>query len=82
MAHTLMRSDADVVRHNPLGAQKQGIATVDAWAADRRQAAREVLRSPLDPAAFRGARGKLRTARRQLGRLLDRRGLVRWNENW
>lgn len=82
MPHTLMRSDEDVARHNPLGAQKQGIDTVEAWAADRRAAADAVLRSSLDPRAYTGFRRRLRTARRKAGRLVRRRGALRWNRDW
>src|SRR5690606_8853536 len=52
MPHTLMRSDDDVANHNPLGAQKQGIDTIDAWVADRRSAAEAVLRSSLDVRSY------------------------------
>jgi hypothetical protein len=82
MPHTLMRSDDDVVRHNPLGAQKAGIDTLEAWAADREAAARAVLASSLDPGSYRGVRGRLRILRTRLRRLRGGQGRLRWNRDW
>lgn len=80
--NTMVRTDAELMSRLPLGAIKQGISTLEAWAERRHQAALEVQRAPLDPRAYSGWRLKMRRALKKLRAWKSVRSRPRWNPNW
>lgn len=68
-AHTLVRSDEDLLRHLPLSAQRTGRSSVAAWDEQIRESARTVQTASIDPRDYTGWRVK---ARRLMNRLPGR----------
>jgi glycosyltransferase involved in cell wall biosynthesis len=68
--HTIYRTDADFMARRPLSAQRSGVTTVTAWAAQMRESAYEVLRAPLDLREYEGWRRRRHNVAGRLRRLL------------
>lgn len=64
--HTCLRTEADLERWLPLSARRNGITTIAAWEAQLRRSALLAQSAPIDPARYRGARRRLRNARRRI----------------
>lgn len=65
-AHTLIRSDADLLDRMPLSARANGVSSVEAWTEQLRRSAVLLQTASLDPRAYSGWRAKARAARRRL----------------
>lgn len=71
--HSLLRTDADLVRHLPLSAERNGVRTISAWVAQLKRSARLVQSAPVDPAYWSPLRRRYRGAIRKLSRALTGR---------
>ncbi len=69
-AHTLLKSDEDLMRYLPLSAQSSGVRTLAEWQQQLRQSARTLQQVSIDPKQFRGWRRRVNNARDRVGRLL------------
>ena len=80
--NALVKTDEDLQARLPLGAIKQGITTLDAWANRRHVAAIEVQEATLNPLYYSGWRPR---ARRLIAKLAVWRRVKprpKWNPNW
>lgn len=66
--HSELRSDADLARHLPLSAQKNGVQTIDAWVAQLKRSARIVQAAPIDPAYWSPLRRRCRNVLKRVSR--------------
>jgi hypothetical protein len=74
-SHSLLRSDADLMRYLPLSARNNGITTVAAWQAQLRRSARRLQEASVDPRCYYGWRSLIRRGRRKIGSLF---GAAQW----
>lgn len=65
-AHTLIRTDADLLDRMPLSAKANGVSTVEQWTAQLVQSAAVLQSASLDPRAYSGWRRRLTGLRRRV----------------
>lgn len=65
---TGLHTDADLQRRLPLSAARRGVTTLGEWEQQMRDSALALQRTPVDPGAYLGLRGRLRSLAMQLRR--------------
>ena len=71
-AHTLIRTDQDLLDRMPLSAKSNGVTTVAQWTAQLEQSARVLQSASLDPRDYEGWRRKLKSMSRRIRRATGR----------
>lgn len=68
--HSALKTDADLNRHLPLSARRNGVASLEQWLNQLRRSARVVQEAPTDPAYWSPGRRRLRHAMSKARRIL------------